>query len=79
MGWIIEEGSYSGSAINMAVLSGQVSYSFFDIAIAIAIAKSLQSCPILRDPVDRSPLGSPVPGILQARTLEWVAIFFSNA
>ena len=42
-------------------------------------AKSLQSCPILCDPTDGSPPGSPVPGILQARTLEWVAIFFSNA
>ena len=42
-------------------------------------AKSLQSCPTLRDPIDGSPPGSPVPGILQARTLEWVAISFSNA
>ena len=42
-------------------------------------AKSLQSCPILCDPIDGSPPGSPVPGILQARTLEWVAIAFSNA
>ena len=42
-----------------------------------AAAKSLQSCPILRDPIDRSPPGSPVPGILRARTLEWVAISFS--
>ena len=42
-------------------------------------AKSLQSCPTLCDPIDGSPPGSPVPGILQARTLEWVAIFFSNA
>ena len=41
-------------------------------------AKSLQSCPTLCDPIDSSPPGSPVPGILQARTLEWVAIFFSN-
>ena len=48
------------------------------IAIA-AIAKSLQSCPTLCDPIDGSPPGSPVPGILQARTLEWVAISFSNA
>ena len=39
-----------------------------------AAAKSLQSCPTLCDPIDGSPLGSPVPGILQARTLEWVAI-----
>ena len=42
-------------------------------------AKSLQSCPTLFDPIDGSPPGSPVPGILQARTLEWVAISFSNA
>ena len=44
-----------------------------------AAAKSLQSCLTLRDPTDGSPRGSPVPGILQARTLEWVAISFSNA
>jgi len=42
-------------------------------------AKSLQSCPTLCNPIDGSPPGSPVPGILQARTLEWVAIAFSNA
>ena len=42
-----------------------------------AAAKSRQSCPTLCDPIDGSPLGSPVPGILQARTLEWVAISFS--
>ena len=47
--------------------------------IAAAAAKSLQSCPTLCDPIDSSPPGSPVPGILQARTLEWVAISFSNA
>ena len=46
---------------------------------AAAAAKSLQSCPTLCDPMDGSPQGSPVPGILQARTLEWVAISFSNA
>ena len=45
----------------------------------IAAAKSLQSCPTLCDPIDGSPPGSPVPGILQARTLEWAAISFSNA
>ena len=42
-------------------------------------SKSLQSCPTLCDPIDGSPPGPPVPGILQARTLEWVAISFSNA
>ena len=46
-------------------------------AAAAAAAKSLQSCPTLCDPIDGSPPGSPVPGILQARTLEWVAISFS--
>ena len=46
---------------------------------AAAAAKPLQSCPTLCDPIDGSPPGSPVPGILQARTLEWVAISFSNA
>ena len=43
------------------------------------VAKSLQSCPTLCDPIDGSPPSSPDPGILQARTLEWVAISFSNA
>ena len=43
-----------------------------------AAAKSLQSCPTLCDPIDGSPPGSAIPGILQARTLEWVAISFSN-
>ena len=48
-------------------------------AAAAAAAKSLQSCPTLCDPIDGSPPGSPVPGILRARILEWVAISFSNA
>ena len=46
---------------------------------AVAAAKSLQLCPTLCDPIDGSPLGSTIPGILQARILEWVAISFSNA
>ena len=49
------------------------------VAAAAAAAKSLQSCLTLWDPIDGSPPGSPVTGILQARTLEWVAISFSNA
>ena len=49
------------------------------VAAAAAAAKLLQSCPTLCDPIDGSPPGSPVGGILQARTLEWVAISFSNA
>ena len=53
--------------------------SDFLSSAAAAAVKSLQSCPILCDLRDGSPPGSPVPGILQARTLEWVAISFSNA
>ena len=49
------------------------------ITNSIRSAKSLQSCPTLCDPIDGSPPGSPIPGILKARTLEWVAISFSNA
>ena len=55
-------------------------YPFMDIWVAAAAAaKSLQSCPTLCKPIDSSPPGSPIPGILQALTLEWVAISFSNA
>ena len=50
----------------------------YDQPVAAAV-KSLQSCPTLCDPIDGSPLGSPIPGILQARTLEWVAISFFSA
>ena len=49
------------------------------VAASAAAAKSLQLCPTLCDPIDGSPPGSPIPGILQARTLEWVAISFSSA
>ena len=49
------------------------------LSMYAAAAKSLQSCPTLCDPIDGSPPGSPILGILQARTLEWVAISFSNA
>ena len=58
--------------------SSTVSKSVLYVCISVA-AKLLQSCPTLCDPMDGSPPGSPVPGILQARTLEWVAISFSNA
>ena len=57
------------------ILSGQL----ISLKAAAAAAKSLQSCPTLCDPIDSSPPGSTVPGILQARTLEWVAISFSTA
>ena len=58
------------------MLKFELSGNFLKTAAA---AKSLQSCPALCDPIDGSPPGSPVPRILQARTLEWVAISFSNA
>ena len=49
------------------------------LLLLLLLLSRFQSCPTLCDPMDRSPPGSPVPGILQARTLEWVAISFSNA
>ena len=55
----------------------KLSYGYH--STAAAAAKLLQSCPTLCDPIDGGPPGSPIPGILQARTLEWVAISFSNA
>ena len=62
-----------------ALLDFQWSSTYLYAAAAAAAAKLLQLCPSLCNPIDRSPPGSPVPGILQARTLEWVAISFSNA
>ena len=62
----------------MSLMSSALAGGFLTTAAAAA-AKSLQSCPTLCDPRDGSPPGSPVPGILQARTLEWFAISFSNA
>ena len=72
---------------NSAVTTGLFSYQSqrkamtknVQIVFAAAAAESLQSCPTLCDPTDSGPLGSPVPGILQARILEWVAISFSKA
>ena len=55
------------------------SVSYAAAAAAAAAAKSLQSCPTPCDPIEGRPPGSPVPGILQARTLEWVAFAFSSA
>ena len=62
--------------MEILVVPQKVKYSLS--AAAAAAAKSLQSCPTLWDPIDGSPPGSPIPGILRARTLEWVAISFSN-
>ena len=77
--WLISSfpmlGNFS-AIISSDIFSGPFSHSS---PSAAAAAKSLQSCPILCDPRDSSPPDSPVPGILQARTLEWVAISFSNA
>ena len=53
--------------------------TWFRAQHVVAAAKSLQSCPTLCNPIDSSPPGSHIPGILQARTLEWVALSFSNA
>ena len=71
----------SAILVRLQVLPGQTpSLTLLICPItAAAAAKSLQSCPTLCNPIDRSPPGSPIPGILQARMLEWVAISFSNA
>ena len=61
------------------VVWGCDAWSCYSYLITATAAKSLQSCPALCNPIDGSPSGSPIPGILQARTLEWVAIAFSNA
>ena len=65
-------------ALHLSILFGDF-FPYIPVFPAAAAAKSLQLCPTLCDPIDGSPPGSPVPGILQARTLEWVAISFSNA
>ena len=68
------------SIVNEAEVDVLLEFSFFFYdPTATATAKSLQSCLTLCDSIDSSPPGSPIPGILQARTLEWVAISFSNA
>ena len=69
LNWIINSGEDSTLVLGQNIFS----------ASAAAAAKSLQSCPTLCSLIYGSPPGSPVPGILQARTLEWVAIPFSNA
>ena len=67
-------------ALTRWIFVGKVMFLLFNmLSAAAAAAKLLQSCSTLCDPIDGSPAGSPVPGILQARTLEWVAISCSNA
>ena len=60
------------------VIKTQINKQYYQHPAAAAAAKSLQSCPTLCNPIDGSQPGCPVPGILQARTLEWVSISFSN-
>ena len=80
------QGIFSIQGLNLGLLHWQVDSlplshlgSPTKPVAAATAAKSLQSCPTLCDPIDGSSPGSPIPGILQARTLEWVAISFSNA
>ena len=72
---------FSNGSVLHKVLELQLQYQSFQwiFSVAAAASKSLQSCLTLCEPIDGSPPGSPVPGIVQARTLEWVAISFSNA
>ena len=82
VGWIHQCGTANmGSLLQVTHKSLNVWKPLFFVqgSAAAAAIKLLQSCPTLWDPIDGSPPGSPVPGILQARTLEWVAISFSNA
>ena len=67
------------ASIECKVINQNLWFNGYLILAAAAAAKSIQSCLTLCDPIDGSPPGSPAPGILQARTLEWVAISFSNA
>ena len=77
---IFLQGIFPTQGSNLHLLNWQIIYHGATcIPPATAAAKSLQLCPTLCNPIDGSPPGSPVPGILQARTLEWVAIAFSNA
>ena len=76
---ILKEYKSVDSSPHLFSLPQKTRLCYVDLNLAAAAAKSLQSCPTLCDPIDGSPPGSPIPGILQARTLEWVAISFSNA
>ena len=73
--WGWEDPLGKGTATHSSILALRISGT----EEPAAAAKSLQSCPTLCDPIDNSPPGSPIPGILHARTVEWVAISFSDA
>ena len=77
--WINRKQNTNGDNLPLCQLGCSLIILCVWMSAAAAAAKSLQSCLTLCDPIDGSPPGSPVPGILQARTLEWVAISFSNA
>ena len=81
--WVASSGDLPDPGIRPVSSALQVerltNSNVYVIDAMLCYAKSLQSCLTLCDPIDGSPPGSPVPGILQARTLEWVAISFSNA
>ena len=74
-----ERENFSGLLLWLALATLNSFWSITACCVAAAAAKSLQSCPPLCDPIDGSPPGTPVPGILQARTLQWVALSFCNA
>ena len=76
--WVIHREKQLTTSQDNLIHSHGFNYYLYAAAAAAAAAKSLQSCLILCDPIDGSPPGSPAPGILQARTLEGVAISFSN-
>ena len=77
--WLTSLCIIGSSFIHLVRTDSNVFFLMAAAAAAAAAAASRQSCPTLCDPIDGSPPGFPVPGILQARTLEWVAISFSNA
>ena len=79
-GWGKSLGGGHGNPLQYSCLKNPIDRGAWRATVHVAAAaESLQSCPTLCDPSDSSLLGSPIPGILQARTLEWVVISFSNA
>ena len=77
--WVLKEHMSIDKIIHVILQAPEHMYIDHELLLAAAAAKLLQSCPTLCDPIDGSPPGYPIPGILQARKLEWVANFFSNA